>query len=297
MNNDWISSLTRLDGAYAPTTIRGYRSDFLNFSQWCASNALAALPAEVSTVCAYIDAHAGILKPSTLKRRLAAIRMIHSLLDLGDPTLSRDIKLALRRVMRQHPARPDQALGITAERRDKLLAACDTNLKGLRDQALVSVGFDTLCRRSELVALRIEDIEYDDDGTAKILVRRAKNDPVGQGRIAHLSSRSIKLIEDWQDAAAFEEGPLIRPVRGDIAYPRHMASIIVSRVLKELSAKANFDEDAVSSVSGHSLRVGAAQSLVKMGYGLLPIMAAGGWRSAEVVARYVAHVELNPWRD
>lgn len=167
--------------------------------------------------------------------------------------------------------------------------------KGLRDQVLVGVGFDTLCRRAELVALRIDDIEYASDGTGKILVRRAKNDPEGMGRIAHLSARSIELIGKWQEQTGCFKGPLLRPVRGRVSYSRFLAPVVVGRVLKQLAQKADIDPDAIAMISGHSLRVGAAQSLVAMGHGILPIMAAGGWQSHDIVARYTAKVEMNPW--
>lgn len=95
--------------------------------------------------------------------------------------------LAIRRARRLKPQRPNQALGVTAVLRDRLLAATTDDRSGLRDRALVSVGFDTLCRCGELVALHFEDIEPNHFGTASLLIRRAKNDPKGAGRIAHLT--------------------------------------------------------------------------------------------------------------
>lgn len=82
-----------------------------------------------------------------MKRRLCALRRIHNLCDLGDPTQSEDVQLAMRRVRRAQPSRPKQAHGVTASLRDQLLAVCGDDLIGLRDKVLVRVGFDTLCRR------------------------------------------------------------------------------------------------------------------------------------------------------
>ena len=110
------------------------------------------------------------------------------------------------------PSRPQQALGITAEKRDRLLAQCPDDLIGLRDKVLVSVGFDTLCRRGELVALSVTDLTKRDDGRYSVLIRRAKNDPEGAGRTAHLSTRSSALVDDWLTAIGATRGPLLRPV-------------------------------------------------------------------------------------
>jgi hypothetical protein len=90
-------------------------------------------------------------------------------------------------------------------------------------------------------------------------------------------------------------GPLLRPVYGQTVRSRYLDPSFVGATLKRLSKLAKYPEAEVHAVSGHSLRVGAAQTLTIMGCGLLPIMAAGGWRSSNVVARYVEKVEMNVW--
>lgn len=201
----------------------------------------------------------------------------------------------MRRAVRKRPGRPDQALGITAERRDRLLAVCGNDLIGLRNKVLITVGFDTLCRRSELVALRVEDFLIDEDGTHSVLVRRAKNDQSGNGRTAHLSAQTYEILSEWLARTELTKGPLLRPVYKNKVAWRSLSPTIVGEVLKLLATQAGLPAQDVSSVSGHSLRVGAAQTLVKRGFGLLPIMAAGGWRSANIVARYTENVKMNPW--
>src|SRR5690606_10483855 len=235
------------------------------------------------------------LKPSTLKRRLAGIRKLHRLHELADPTDHFEVDIALRRARRLKPQRPGQALGITAAIRDQLLAVCDDSLIGLRDRVMVSVGFDTLCRRSELVALAAEDLAPNHFGSLSILVRRAKNDPYGTGRIAHLSKPTVAVVEQWLDATGIERGPLLRPVYHGHPIPRFMEPFSVTRVLKALAARAGLDPADVAKISGHSLRVGAAQQLTMNGVQLLPIMRAGGWRSFNIVARYVENVDINVW--
>ena len=291
----WPKVLDRLDGAYSPHTLLSYHSDFAAFEARCRSKKLAYLPTEPSTVAAYLAAETERLKPSTLKRKLAGIRKIHYLLRLGDPTSDVEVDVAIRRARRLKPQRPDQALGITAELRDRLLAACRSDLTGLRDRALVAVGFDTLCRRSELVALRAEDLQPNHFGTACLLIRRAKNDPEGAGRIAHVTPLGLEALRTWMAAANIESGPLFRPVYQTVAVLRHLNPFAVTRVLKKLATAAGMDADTVYKISGHSLRVGAAQQLTINGVQLLPIMRAGGWRSTNIVARYVENVDMNVW--
>lgn len=292
---NWPKVLERLDGAYSPHTLLSYHSDFAAFEAWCRSKKLKFLPTEPSTVASYLAAETARLKPSTLKRKLAGIRKVHYLLRLGDPTSDVEVDLAIRRARRLKPQRPNQALGITADLRDQLLEACGSDLTGYRDRALVAVGFDTLCRRSELVALRAEDLQPNHFGTACLLIRRAKNDPDGAGRIAHLTPLGLEALRAWMVAADIDHGPLFRPVYQTAPISRHLNPFAVTRVLKKLATAAGMDAETVCKISGHSLRVGAAQQLTINGVQLLPIMRAGGWRSTNVVARYVENVDINVW--
>jgi len=212
MTAHWSKLIDRLDGAYSAHTLRSYRSDFALFAVWCRKGRVPALPAASESIAAYIDDEQGRLKPTTIKRRLAAIRKLHHLAGLADPTKDAEVDLAMRRARRVQPSRPQQALGLTAERRDRLLAQCSKDLIGLRDQVLVSVGFDTLCRRGELVALSVGDLTPRGDGRYSVLVRRAKNDPDGAGRIAQLSTRTSALVDVWLKATGAQRGALLRPV-------------------------------------------------------------------------------------
>lgn len=217
---------------------------------------------------AYVDAERQRLRPSTIKRRLCAVKRIHTLCAAPDPPHDEDVLLAMRCVRRAKPSRPQQAHGVTASLRDQLLAVCTKDLIGLRDRALVSVGFDTLCRRGELVALSVEDFTPMPDGRYTVLIRRAKNDPEGAGRTARLSKSASDILTDWLKEARIARGPLLRPVYQKRVRALYLAPLTVGRVLKKLSDRAGIDVALVESVSGHSLRVGAAQQLTINGLGL-----------------------------
>ena len=104
--HDWRAEFKRLDGAYAPATIRSYFTDVAIFERWCDDHGRTFLPATTETVCAFLEDQAPALASSTVRRRLYAIRKAHRLLDLPDPTFAEDINLAIRRVRRQKLGRP-----------------------------------------------------------------------------------------------------------------------------------------------------------------------------------------------
>jgi site-specific recombinase XerD len=292
---EWRAAIERLDGAYADRTLKSYRSDFAIFEAWCVVSDLVALPASPEVVAAFVAADAATSAASTLKRRLCAIRKVHRLLRLPIPVDDEEVAIALRRAMRSKRRRPKQALGLTAPMRDKLIAACPDTLLGLRDRAMIAVGYDTLCRRSELVNLLIEDVTRLPAGDAKILVRRAKNDPFGDGRWAYLSATATRHLEKWLQAAGFTAGPIFRPVICGHVQPGSLQPLVVNRMLKAAAARADLPATTSDGLSGHSMRVGAAQDLMAAGRGLLQIMTAGGWTSVNVVGRYVREADLNVW--
>lgn len=294
-SRSWEAALQRLEGAYSHLTVLAYGSDFRNFADWCRTKRRSFLPATPETVGRYLDAISVDLKPATLRRRTAAIRKIHRLTRHVDPTDDEVVVLALRRARRTKPGRQRQALGLASPLRERLVAACGNNLTGLRDAAMISIGYDTLCRRSELVALRSEDIEPRPSGGANILVRRAKNDPDGMGRVAAISAASLARLQVWLSAAGIKEGPLFRPVFGNTVKSRYLSPIVVPRVIKAAARRAEIDVEKIEELSGHSMRVGAAQDLNRRGFDLLTIMKAGGWRSANVVARYIENSGLRIW--
>ena len=289
---NWLEALGRLDGAYSENTLRGYRADFRIFEAWCKASDRISLPASPETVAVFLNAAPNTISTSTLRRRLASIRKIHRLFKLGNPTEDEDVLIALRRAQRFRHRRPAQAFGLTAGLRDRLIAACLNDLAGLRDRALISIGYDTLCRRSELVALRVEDLTRLPDGGMLALIRRAKNDPFGDGREGYVSIRSVELLDKWLQAAAIDEGWVFRRIVFDGPGSNALHPHSVGRILKQRASAAGSSADVVEAISGHSMRVGAAQDMMAAGMGLLPIMKTGGWKSANVVARYVQNVDI-----
>lgn len=292
---DWRRAMARLEGAYAPATIRGYFCDLAAFEAWCADHDIRPFPCAPATLCEFIEAQGRDLAPATVQRRLYAVRKAHRLLHLPDPTGQEEINLALRRVRRRRAVRPAQAKGLTRAYLDRFLAAEPDTPWGLRNRAMLALGYELLTRRAELVALRSDDIAARDDGTLRVLIRRSKSDPFGAGRIAFTSARTAKLVEDWLDWRGPEIDWLFCPIYQGKAVARGLSTTTVKRIVKTAAQRTGADAAEIAAFSGHSMRVGAAQDLLIRGFDTAAIMRAGGWKSVNALARYLQQAEHNVW--
>ena len=294
-SHDWRAEFKRLDGAYSPSTMRAYYADVEIYVDWCCETGRDPLPGSSDTVCAFLMAQAPTFAPSTVRRRLYAIRKVHRLLRLPDPTHDEEINLTFRRIRRSKVARPRQAKGMTRRYLDQFLALQPENLWGARNKAMLSLGYDLLTRRSELLALRVDDISFHPDGTLRVLIRRNKADPAGLGRVAFTSKRTGQLVSEWLASRAAEIDPLFCPIYQGHPVDRHLSDTTLKRLIKSTAKGAGLDPETVENFSGHSMRVGAAQDLLRAGHDTAAIMRAGGWKSLNVLTRYLENAEHNVW--
>jgi integrase/recombinase XerD len=292
---DWRKEFKRLEGAYAPSTMRSYYTDVEIFLSWCDDQNLAPFPASVETVCRFLEEQAPERAPSTVRRRLYAIRKVHRLLRLDDPTHDEDINLTFRRIRRAKRTRPKQAKGMTRPYLDKFLAVQPDNSWGLRNRAMLLLGYELLTRRSELVALTTNDLEILDDGTMRVIIRRSKADPFGQGRIAFTSQKTANAVQDWLAWRGPDINYLFCPIYRGTAVNRDLSTTTVKRLVKSAAKAAGLETEDIDAFSGHSLRVGAAQDLLCAGYDAAAIMRAGGWKSVNILGRYLEMAEHNVW--
>jgi integrase len=281
------SLLTAVEGAYATRTIKGYRSDLTIFAEWCQAHSLSWLPAPPQAIAAFIDDQIGRYGISTLKRRLCAIAFAHRVRDLPVPTEANVARLAVRRASRKKAMRPKQVDGLTHDIRAAIVAHCPPTLAGVRDAALISVGYDTLCRSSELSAMRVEHVRLHEDGGVSILIPRSKADIAGKGRVAYISPETARLLSRWMNEAGLTEGPLFRSLHLGRLPDSPLVTSSIRRLIKRAAERAGFGPPVSCALSGHSMRVGAAQDMLVAGFDALAIMQAGGWKSANVVLRYV----------
>lgn len=230
------------------------------------------------------------IKSATIRRKVASISAVHRLTNFEDPIKHPEVKPCVRKINRQLGNRFDQAYPVTRTVLDKLLAVCGDDLRGLRNKALLLLAYDSMRRRTELVSLRVEDIQMSDEGKCSILLRKSKTDQTSSGHWIHLSLETTTALNNWMRVANISEGFIFRGIHtGKRTFPGLGASQ-VSRIFKSLAKSAKLKDEIVNSICGHSMRVGAAQDLLISGASLPQIMVKGGWSKTDTVMRYIDKV-------
>jgi site-specific recombinase XerD len=289
-------TLEKIDGAYAPSTIRAYREDFEDLIKFAELHNQSALPADHQMITRFIQHLINRGKKSaSIRRAIAGISSIHTLSGEIDPTKSIDVKLTLKRMHRAIGRYSHQALGINKDKLDALLAVTDNNLRGCRDRALLMTAYDTLCRRSELLSLRAEDIDEQMINHQKhtvIFLRRSKTDQDAHGKWLPVSETTYKAINEWLNQSKIKSGFLFRGVDRANKLTEKLDNSQLAKIYKKLAKRTEFDEQEIKNISGHSTRVGAAQDLLLSGASLAIIMNKGRWSKADTVMRYVEKVGI-----
>ena len=284
-------TIEKIDGAYAPSTIRAYRSNFEKFIQFCEKLSIDSLPANPSHVALYIaQLTKSGLKSSSIRIAAASISSIHKLNCLSDPTQHPDVRIELRRMHRTLGRSSKQAFGITAPILEKMLNATSKNLRGIRDQALLLLAYDSMCRRSELVSLKISDIqidEFENYAQMKVRLRKSKTDQELQGRWIFLTQRSANALSLWLNQAKLRDGFLFRGINNAIDITEELKSSQINRIYKRLAKDAKLPKEIINHISGHSMRVGAAQDLMRSGASVPMIMNKGCWSKVDTVMKYL----------
>jgi integrase/recombinase XerD len=291
------TTLNRLQGAYAPNTLKSYYANARAFVDWCGERNVEPFPIESETLCAYIECLQQNAAYSSIRRRVSSLRRLNRMLGFEDHTRTEEVYLAIRRLKRSKCMEQRQAVGINHEILIKMIAAQPDTLAGTRNRALLSLGYDFLARRSELVAIRSEDLKFTTDGALRGMIRKSKTDQYGKGRLVFGSERSAKLIKKWLRLKPREIQPVFCAINHGRCENRAICDRNVNDIIKRSVVKVKRSERLSDlEVSGHSLRVGAAQDLLIKGYDLPAIMRAGGWSDPSTVSRYLRFSQHNIWK-
>lgn len=282
-----------IEAEKAAASRKAYRTDWGIFTTWATARQLEALPAHPETVSLFLaaEAEAG-RKPSTVARRLAAIRYAHRTANLEPPSNTELVRATMRGIRRTHGVAPTRKAPTTAPQLLELVALTPATLQGARDRALLLVGFSGAFRRSELVGLRVEDVQLAEGGLL-VTIRHSKTDQEGAGRqVAILKGQKacpVAALLSWLEQAGITEGPLFRPVtkegrlRADALTPHS-----VGRIVKRAVARAGLNP---ALFGGHSLRSGFATSAVASGANLFRVMDVTGHRRVDTLRGYVREAE------
>jgi len=281
----------------APATLKAYALDCREFLTWCESAALADMPAAPSTIALYIAwlADAG-RKVSTIQRRLAAISKAHQVAGYESPASLKhaEVSEVWRGIRRVKGVAPTQkAPLLTADLRAVFGAMPDT-LIGLRDRALLLLGFCAAVRRSELVALDTLSVENFRDGLT-VTLSRSKTDQEGEGRkigvpySADPATCPVRALQAWTEAAAITDGAIFRKIDRHGNVGSRLTPQAVALIIKRRALEAGMDS---SKLSGHSLRAGHATSAAMNGASERSIMNQTGHKSTAMVRRYIRIADL-----
>lgn len=273
----------------APNTRTAYLSDLEHFQNWGGS-----VPAVPEAIAEYLAFHANILSVATLNRRLAALAKVHKSRGFSNPTSAEIVKATLRGLKRIKGTAQRQAAPLIKEDLFLVLEATGSQLKDVRDRALLLMGFAGAFRRSELIGLNWEDVLSVRQGL-EITLRRSKTDQDGAGRkigIPHGRGRwcPVTALEQWKAAARVTEGAIFRPIdRHERVALKRLSGEAVCLVVRERVRAAGIDP---ANYSGHSLRAGLATSAARAGVSPWKIRQQTGHTSDAMLNRYVRDGEL-----
>jgi integrase len=279
------SAVRRLvDASLSEGTKRGYRNDIAHFEAWG-----AAIPASPNIIAAYLADLSLTYKTATIIRRLAAVSKAHDAIGAPNPTKSEIVRATMRGIKRTLGTVTNEAKPVLRDDLFQMLQHMDENAKGLRDKALLLVGFAGAFRRSELVGLDVADIEKVKQGIV-VHLRRSKTDQEGRGRkigipFGRMRWCPVQHLSDWLDHAGITHGPVFRSIdrHGNVADQR-LSGEAVSIIVKQRAHAAGFN---AHNYSGHSLRAGLATSAAMAGASSFKIRAQTGHASDAMLSRYI----------
>ena len=282
-----LETIKNLRNSKSINTLRAYQSDYNDFSLFCSKNGFQAMPTQPKILALYITHLASYSKYSTLKRRLASISILHKTkghyIDTKHPIIIENL-MGIKRTngSNQKGKKPllinDLKLLINAIDKSK-----EKNIRKIRDKALVLIGFSGGFRRSELVDIEYEDIEFVEEGV-KIFVKRSKTDQSGEGMtkaIPYFDSINfcpVKALNKWVVVAELKNGKIFNTSDKSVAL-----------IIKKYANYAGLD---AHRYAGHSLRSGFATSTAESGAEERNIMAMTGHKSTEMVRRYIKEANL-----
>jgi site-specific recombinase XerD len=271
----------------APNTRRAYASDLADFQAWCETAGHDPLPAEPLVVAQYLANLADRGKTAaTIGRRAVSISAAHRAAGHISPTYSEGVRAVLRGIRRKLGVAQKRKTPTTARTIAAMLSAATDNLMGKRDAALILVGFGAALRRSEIVALNVEDLELTPEGV-RVLIRRSKVDQAGEGYVISVPRgtklQPMRALEAWLDASGIREGALFRGVRANQVLPARLCDHQVARIVKKLALRAGLDP---TTFGGHSMRTGFVTSALESGADVLSVMDVTRHKSVKQLKVY-----------
>ena len=273
-------------------TWRAYQSDWRIFEDWCRSVNLVSLPAEPETVAMFVAAQAAKgLSPSSLRRRLAAIRLVHFGAGHPSPHLATQVNEVMRGIARNWGKPVEKKAPLLNDDIKRLADAVEPETaKGLRDRALLLFGFAGAFRRSELVDLDVANLDRRGEGLL-VTIEKSKTDQEAVGHTIAIPAKPasaycpVQALDDWLTVAEITSGALFRRMfRGDVIGTGRLSAQSVALIVKDYAARVGLD---YNRFSGHSLRSGFITSAAQNDANIFKMAEHSRHRSFDVLREYV----------
>jgi site-specific recombinase XerD len=277
-------------------TKKSYQSDFKKFAEWCLSVDLAALPADPDTVRLYLVFLDKIgRKSSTITRVITSIRQAHKLANFDSP-ISMSVSETAKALFRKLGVEKTKKSALTKDKLERILKFIGQDFLGIRDRAIILVGWTGALRRSEIVEINFEDIEQVAEGLI-ITIRRSKTDQMGKGRKIGLpfvdsdqNFCAARALQNWLTTSKIKSDSVFRQIgKGRKKIGERLDDKQISRVVKGYAKKAGYDP---AVFGGHSLRSGLATTLASIGIEERKIMNITGHKSLPMLREYIQRGEL-----
>ena len=287
IHNLELETIKNLKNSKSLNTLRAYKSDFNHFSLFCSKNGFQSMPTIPKIISLYLTYLSKNSKYSTLKRRLASISILHKIkghyIDIKHPAIMENL-MGIKRIKGSNQKGKKPLLINDLKKLINVLDISNQNyIKKIRDKAILLIGFAGGFRRSELVNIEKEDIEFVAEGV-KIFVKRSKNDQSGEGMV-----KAIPYFENNQFCPVIALKKWINISENVENKIFNISDKSVALILKKYANKAGLDSNRYS---GHSLRSGFATSTAESGAEERSIMAMTGHKSSEMVRRYIKEANL-----
>ena len=281
-----LETLKNLKSSKAANTLRAYKADYKDFAIFCIKHGFKSMPSEAKVVSLYLTHLSKKSKFSTLKRRLASISVIHKLsghyIDTKHPMITENL-MGIKRVKGTHQKAKKPILINDLKSIINVIDKDQNEKRRLKNRTLILLGFAGGFRRSELVEILYEDIDFVTEGL-KIFVRRSKTDQSGEGMtkgIPYFSNSEycpVVSLKKWIEKSEIKSGKIF-----------DISDKSVALTVKKYTALAGLDSN---KYSGHSLRSGFATSTAELGAEERSIMAMTGHKTTQMVRRYIQEANL-----
>jgi integrase len=274
----------------SPATLRAYAAHWKTFTGFCEQHGVTSLPATPEAVCAFMIEQAENLRAATLTAKLSAIAYQHRVSKQPNPCDTAEVKEMLAGIRRTLGTAPRRKKAITPDILMRILAALPDSLRGRRDRAILLVGWASAMRRSELAAMRVEDITFTNYG-ARVLIPRSKTDQEGEGQFIHLEKGDdsalcpITALRNWLNTCGVTSGTVFRGI--DLMTGRMNDEAIsgrqIARIVKDAAARVG---ESAHEFAGHSLRSGFVTSALAAGAGEIDVMEQTRHTSSKMLKVY-----------